>query len=178
MTFGDVLAIALVVVVSVVTLWAGIAAFAVLFSARARAAARGLCDAPGRQIAVGAGFALAAGIVSVILMTKGGPVSIVGFALLAAALSVGVLGSAGLALVVGDRLRAQDAALSPLGATLRGAALCVAAGLIPVIGWFFVMPVALLASLGAGVSVLFAKPRSAPESARVQAPPVALPAEA
>ncbi|MBC7808902.1 MAG: hypothetical protein H7145_22440, partial [Akkermansiaceae bacterium] len=131
MTFGDVLAITLLIVVTIVTLWAGIVAFTVVFSRRAQVAANSLTDAPGRQVGVGAVIAVIAGTLSVVLMGRGGPVAAFGFAVLAAALAVAVLGSAGLALVVSGRLRELDPRYSALSATTRGAALAVAAGLIP-----------------------------------------------
>lgn len=161
MTFGDVLAITLLIVVTVVTLWAGIVAFTVVFSRRAQVAANALTDAPGKQVGVGAVVALVAGILSVTLMGRGGPVAALGFAILAAALAVAVLGSAGLSLVIADRVRELDARYSRLSATARGAALAVAAGLIPVIGWFFLMPAALFASLGAGFTAMRAKRQTA-----------------
>lgn len=164
MTFGDVLAITLLIVVTVVTLWAGIVAFTVVFSRRAQVAANALTDAPGKQVGIGALVALVAGILSVTLMGRGGPVAALGFLILAAALAVAVVGSAGLALLIGARLRDQDARYSPLSSTTRGAALAVAAGLIPVIGWFFLMPAALFASLGAGFTALRTKKQVATQS--------------
>ena len=157
MTFGDVLAITLVIALTITTLWAGIVAFAVLFARRAQVAANALSDAPGKHIGIGFAVALVTGGVSVSLMTAGGPVAIIGFALLAATLAVAVLGSAGVALLVSERLREQDPNLPRLQSTASGAALAVAAGLLPIIGWFFLMPALLLASLGAGVFALRAK---------------------
>lgn len=170
MTFGDVLAITLLIVVTVVTLWAGIVAFTVVFSRRAQVAANALTDAPGKQVGIGAIVALITGILSVVLMGRGGPIAALGFAVLAAALAIAVLGSAGVALVIAVRLRELDTRYSPLSATTRGAALAVAAGLIPVIGWFFLLPAALLASLGAGFSAMRAK-----KQVVVQAEPQAIP---
>ncbi len=157
MTFGDVLSITLLIVVTVVTLWAGIVAFAVIFSRRAQVAADALTASPGKQVGIGVLVAAVVGLLSVSLMTAGGPVSAVGFAVLAAALALAVLGSSGLALVVAARLREMDARYSPLSSVAGGAALAVAAGLLPLVGWFFIMPVSLFASLGAGVAALTAK---------------------
>ncbi|MBC8138047.1 MAG: hypothetical protein H8F28_19370 [Fibrella sp.] len=176
MTFGDVLAITLLIVVTVVTLWAGIVAFTVVFSRRAQMAANALTDTPGKQIGIGALVALISGTLSVVLMGRGGPIAALGFAILAAALAVAVLGSAGLALAIAVRLRELDARYSPLSATTRGAALAVAAGLIPIIGWFFLMPAALFASLGAGFTAMRTKKQTAPQS-EPQAIPVAAAAE-
>ena len=151
MTFGDVLAITLLIVVTVVTLWAGIVAFTVLFSRRAQVAANALTDAPGKQVGTGVLIALIAGTLSVSLMGRGGPIAAVGFAILAAVLALAVLGSAGLALVVAERIRGLDPKYSSLSATARGV------GLIPIIGWFFLLPAALFASLGAGTAALTAR---------------------
>ena len=159
MTFGDVLAITLLIVVTVVTLWAGIVAFTVIFSRRAQVAANALTDAPGKQVGLGIGIFALSALVSVALMSKGGPISIIGFAIAASVLAVAVLGSAGLALVVAERIRGLEPTQSRLTATFQGAALAVAAGLIPVIGWFFLLPAAVFASLGAGISAMTAKPK-------------------
>lgn len=177
MTFGDVLAITLLIVVTVVTLWAGIVAFTVIFSRRAQIAANALTDAPGKQIGIGAVVALVAGTLSVVLMGRGGPVAAFGFAILAATLAVAVLGSAGLALALSVRLRELDARYSPLSATTRGAALAVAAGLIPIIGWFFLMPAALFASLGAGFTAMRTRKQPTVTSSESQAVPVAATAD-
>src|SRR4051812_33863567 len=105
MTFGDVLTIALMVVLTVVTTWAGIIAFSVLFSSKARAAAAALTAAPGRQIGTGFAVFVVAAAAAVTLMGKGGPLAASGFVIAAAVLAVAMLGSSGLALVVSERLR-------------------------------------------------------------------------
>ena len=165
MTIGDVLAHALLIAVTIGTLWAGIVAFTVIFSRRAQVAANALVDAPGKHIGIGLGIATVAGIVSVMLLTAGGPVAIVGIAVLAAALALAVLGSSGVALIIAERLQTLSPGQSRLRGAMGGAALAVATGLLPVVGWFFLMPALLMASLGAGVAALRAKtsPASAPE---------------
>ncbi len=165
MTFGDVLAITLLITVTILTLWAGIVAFTVLFSRRAQVAANALSDAPGKRIGLGALIATIAGTVSVMLMTAGGPVAIIGFAVIAAALALAVLGSSGIALLIAERLQTMEPSQSRLRGATVGAALAVATGLLPVIGWFFLMPVMVVASLGAGFVALRTKsaPASAPE---------------
>ena len=162
MTFGDVLAITLLIGVTIVTLWAGIVAFTVIFSRRAQVAANTLSDAPGKRIGIGALIALVAGFVSVSLITGGGPIAMLGFAALAATLALAVLGSAGVALLIAERLQALEPSQSRLRGATVGAALAVATGLLPVIGWFFLMPLLLLASLGAGASALLTKAETKP----------------
>ena len=161
MTLGDVLSIALMIVVTVVTVWTGILAFTVLFARRAQIAANALTDTPGKQLGIGALLALAFGILSVTLMGQGGPVAALGFLILAAGLALALVGSSGLALIMAERLRRLDSSHSLLAANARGAALAVAVGLIPIIGWFFLFPAALLASLGAGFTALTMKKQAA-----------------
>lgn len=172
MTFGDVLAITLLITVTITTLWAGLIAFTVLFARRAQVAANALVDAPGKRIGIGAVIALIAGTVSVILLTAGGPVAILGFAVLAAALALAVLGSSGITLLIAERLQLLEPAQSRLRGATVGAALAVATGLLPVIGWFFLMPALLFASLGAGFAALRTKATPAPAPER-QAVPLA-----
>ncbi|MBC8143225.1 MAG: hypothetical protein H7Y38_17500 [Armatimonadetes bacterium] len=172
MTFGDVLAITLLITVTITTLWAGLVAFTVLFSRRAQVAANALKDAPGKQIGIGALIALVAGTISVMLMTAGGPVAMIGFAMLAAALALAVLGSSGIALLIAERLQTLEPGQSRLRGATVGAALAVATGLLPVIGWFFLMPALLFASLGAGLAALRTK-ATAPAPERQAVPLVA-----
>jgi hypothetical protein len=161
MTFGDVLAITLLIVVTVITLWAGIVAFSVVFSGKARIAAQALTERPGRQIGFGFLIAAVSTGITIAFLSKGGPVASIGFFIAAAIMALAVMGSAGLAMVVAERLKQLDTTYSPLSSTVRGAALSVAVGLIPVIGWFFLFPAALCASLGAGMTALTTRKRPA-----------------
>jgi hypothetical protein len=78
-----------------------------------------------------------------------GPAKFAGFALIAVVLAVGVLGAAGLAAKMGERFVARDPHLSPAGAFLRGALALELAAAFPILGWFILVPFAIVTTLGA-----------------------------
>ena len=69
---------------------------------------------------------------------------------------VAALGSAAMVRLLGGRIDAMGSPMAPFASLTRASVLYVAAGFLPVIGWFFVMPVALLLSVGSGVAALLA----------------------
>ena len=71
------------------------------------------------------------------------------------------MGGAGLSLAASRRIREMDPDASEFSALVRGAGVLVLSGLLPVLGWFGIAPVALLVSLGAGLKAVFAR-RSQP----------------
>jgi hypothetical protein len=90
-----------------------------------------------------------------------------GLVLLVALASVG---AAGLAALMGERLRAEGVAASRAGALLRGAIALELAVVVPVIGWFVVLPLGTVMMLG---SAIFALLRWLPRAAAP--PPLAWP---
>ena len=56
-------------------------------------------------------------------------------------LSLAALGGSGLAILIARRVRDQEPELSAYAALMRGAALVVVPGLLPVFGWFLVTPI-------------------------------------
>lgn len=70
-------------------------------------------------------------------------------------------GAAGLAALMGARLRGAGLAASPPGALLRGAVALELAAVFPLIGWFVVLPLILVCTLGAiGFALLHWMPRA------------------
>lgn len=78
-----------------------------------------------------------------------GPAKFMGWALIAITLTVSALGAAGLAAKMGERLAARAGNVSPAGAFLHGAIALELAAAFPVIGWFILVPLAIVTSLGA-----------------------------
>ncbi len=91
------------------------------------------------------------------------PVKFAGFALMFLALAMAGLGAAGLASKMGEHLARKAAGLSPAGAFVRGALALELAAALPVVGWFIVVPLATVLSLGATAFALLKwMPRAAP----------------
>ncbi len=92
-----------------------------------------------------------------------GPAKFMGWSLLAAVLAVAGIGAAGLVAKMAMVLAQRSNNLSPVGAFVRGAVALELAAVFPIIGWFIIMPLALLVSLGATAFALLKwapRPRS------------------
>jgi hypothetical protein len=165
MTMADVLAVALVIVGLMATLPAPwLLARALLPGAVERARERlvarpVLCLFAGLVPAVlGIGVALA-------LLGQGGPpVKILGFALFTGTILVAGIGMAGLAAAVGERLPSAADAGRPWRGLVRGAICLELAFLVPFVGWFGLLPLALAAALGAAVLSLAGAAATPPAS--------------
>lgn len=164
---GDVLAVVAGIVGIGATLWAAIVVFAVLFPARVKRAALLAEQEWRKSLLWGAGVAFAAGGFGLILANQpNGLLRFVGWVLLLGLLAVAVLGAAGLADLTAKRVLRLNPGHSQLGATGRGAALLVAAGFLPILGWFAFFPVQALLALGAGARALLHRARVAAPAAQ------------
>jgi hypothetical protein len=169
MTLADVLAVAAGLVIA----GAGFASLSVILAvlfpaavARARLRAE---TRPGASAGIGAAAAFGAVVGGAIFLKAPLPplhLGAVGAFLIASSLAV--RGGAGLAAALGQRSRAgAPAAPGPAGILdlLRGALLLEAASLLPLVGWFVVLPAALFVSLGAGIASVFSRePQPAPSA--------------
>ena len=131
-------------------------AFWLLFpSAVERARAR-LEYTPWKTFWAGAVVLIAVTIPIVILIAIPlAPAKVLGVSLLALALSIACIGAAGLAARVAEQLRAGSSSLSSGAAFVRGALALELAAFFPMLGWFVVLPVAFIVSLGATFFALF-----------------------
>lgn len=109
---------------------------------------------PGRSLALGVMLAALLAVPMVVLLVMpNGVAQFLGYTLLALALAYAGIGAAGFATRVGG---------VGLRGMLIGAAVVEFAMALPVIGWFVVTPLLLLASLGAGTFALLRwRPRAA-----------------
>ena len=93
--------------------------------------------------------------VGVLLALPFGPAKFAGFVAIALTLAAASLGAAGLAARMGERLTLRtEGRLSPAGAFLRSAVALELAAAFPGLGWFIVIPLAVVTSLGATVFAL------------------------
>jgi len=159
MTGGDAWAYTMIVLVTCLSIWAGIVGVAMLTPSRCEAAARLLAAAPGKCIGLGAlfgGLGIAVGLWMMNLQAA--PVKIAGILLILAIVLAAFPGSAGLARVAARRGPTGEDTEPDLRATGRAAGLLVLASLAPGVGWFLVFPLQFFASVGAGVRVLRKRP--------------------
>jgi hypothetical protein len=165
MTMADVLAVALVILGLMATLPAQwLLARALLPGAVDRARER-LVSRP--ILCVLAGLvpaALGIGVALALLGQGGPPLKLLGFVLFAGTILVAAVGMAGLATAVGERLPSAADAGRPWRGLVRGAVCLELAFLVPFIGWFGLLPIALAAALGAAVLSLAAAAAAPPAS--------------
>jgi len=96
----------------------------------------------------------------ILLALPFGPAKFLGWILLAASLAVSSIGSAGIAAHLGERMKQTGNNYSPLSAFLRGSIVLELAAFFPVLGWFFLWPLALITAFGAtGFALLNWMPR-------------------
>jgi len=101
-----------------------------------------------------------------------GPAKFLGWILLAVALAFSSIGSAGIAMHLGDRMKQMGNNYTPLSAFLRGAVIFELAAFFPILGWFFIWPVALITAFGAtGFALLNWMPREKTQISSVTASP-------
>lgn len=152
---GDVLAVVASLVGICLTAWTTLLALSLLFPSRAERAADGIRIAPGRTFGWGVVLTAILGFAGLVLLGNPAPVAkLVGWLIMLTLLSLAALGASGLSLVLGGRVRDNEPHLSTYAALMRGAALVVVPGLLPVLGWFLVAPVVLLLGVGAGTRAL------------------------
>jgi hypothetical protein len=152
------------------TLWAVLLILDLLFPRRVAASAQLVERAPGRSfgfglLLAGVGIALSLG-----LLNGAGPLKLLGIILVGFLGVVASLGSAGIARIVAARVAERTGGRGfgghlAFGDMKTGAALMIAASMLPVVGWFFFFPVLFILSIGVGVQAL-RKPAPALEPLR------------
>lgn len=155
MTLGDILA-ALAVVFIVGASWAAAILLAALAFPRPVARAKAcLTTAPGRCAGAGTVALLVGGFPAFLLITFApGPLKLLGAVLLGVLGLLSTLGSAAIVRLVASRIDDLGSSLTAFGSLTRASVLYVSAGFLPVLGWFFFLPAALLLSVGCGLSAL------------------------
>ncbi|MBW3623862.1 MAG: hypothetical protein KY468_10695 [Armatimonadetes bacterium] len=167
MTIGDVLAVVAGVFGVGLSVWALLVGVAVMFGSAAHRGKAILLLSPFKVIVTGLLAGAVIGFIAVALMNQAnGALKLAGIALLLGLLAVSALGGGGLATIMAERVRRQDGGLSPFAALGRGAALLVIVANIPFFGWFLLLPVMTVVSLGLGIRTLFTHSSSIPVELR------------
>ena len=131
-------------------------------------AARRIAGRPGRALATGTLLVLALLITAGTFLKVASTLArLAGIGAILFSLSLAVLGGAGMATALARRLRAPAAGAPSIRELLRGVFVLESAALLPIVGWFVVLPSAFLISLGAGVHAVLrrASPAEAPAPA-------------
>jgi len=83
-----------------------------------------------------------------------------GWILLAASVALSSIGSAGISAHFGERMKQAGNRYTPLSAFIRGAVILELATFFPILGWLFLLPLALITAFGAtGFALLKWMPR-------------------
>lgn len=101
----------------------------------------------------------------ILLALPFGPAKFIGWILLAASLGISSIGSAGIAAHLGEQIKRASNEITPLNGFIRGAVVIELAAFFPVLGWFFLWPLALITAFGAtGFALLNWMPREKTQS--------------
>jgi hypothetical protein len=158
MIIGDVLGTTFLVLAMCVSVWALLVGVALVYGEPAGDARTRLEMGARHSLAVGFAMALVGGGLGTLFANlPNGLIKLGGWALLLGLLALAALGGGGMALLVGGRIEERAPRLSSFGALGRGAGLLIAAGLVPLLGWFVLTPLCLLTALGAGALVSHAR---------------------
>jgi hypothetical protein len=126
---------------------------------------------PWKSFLLGAGALIVAGIPIALLNAAAGPLQFIGIVSAFVLLTIVSIGAAGVAAMMGERLRGQGVNATTPGALVRGAIALEFAMVFPLVGWFIVLPLVALASLGAAVfAFLRWGVRASPVANRVSSP--------
>lgn len=158
---GDVFAIIASIVFICLSIWATILASSLLFSNKVKHAQTSFETKPGAVFGIGFAILLFT-VVTYSVMFPFPLLRLVGTAGLALVLSIGLMGAGGLAKVLGNRISPLDPNVSEFKNLARGAGLMVVLTLVPIVGWFFLTPLMIIMSLGAGFMSLFSKVETQP----------------
>jgi hypothetical protein len=158
-TIGDVLMVFGGAVALGFGAWCLVMLVNLLFPQQALKAAEAFANRAPAQIGLGAIVGLPTVLFALVLLNLPLPIAkLAGVVVLVAVVMVASLGFAGLAKLCGERVTSQGGAKHHYEALAKGTLLLVGAGLFPLIGWFVLAPLGLLASIGGGVRALRSKP--------------------
>lgn len=118
---------------------------------------------PWKSFFLGVMTLLFAGVPIALLNAAAGPLQFIGIVSAFVLLTLVSIGAAGIAALMGERLRGQGVGVSTPGALVRGAIALEFAMVFPLVGWFIVLPLVAIISLGAAMfALLHSSPKGQP----------------
>ncbi|MBM3121570.1 MAG: hypothetical protein FJZ97_05215 [Chloroflexi bacterium] len=163
---ADILAIVAILVLVGAAQVGLVITFCLLFPARVQAASARLEQHPWRSLLMGGGAAIVLALPVVVLLSlPAGVAKFLGWALFVGALAISGIGASGLVRLLARRMASQGLAEpGSLGTLVRSCLALELAILLPVVGWFLVLPLATAAAFGASLHAL-RRPAFAPSAA-------------
>ena len=147
---ADVLAPTLILLGLLLTLPAAWLLLRALFPGCVERTRARLHDGPGTSFALGIPVAGVLLVAPLVMLNRGGPpAKALGFLLFLGGFLLVGIGLAGLADLVGARLASPHDEGRPWRAQVRGAVCLVLSFLLPLVGWFGILPLAAVTSIGA-----------------------------
>jgi hypothetical protein len=166
-TIGDSFAVVAILGGICLSAWAMILSVALIFPGKANHARSRLVNKPWASFFTGFGIWATVGFVSVALIGNPFPLAkLMGWMVFMTLAAIAAVGSAGLANLASERLRTLAPDMTPYAATAKSAAVIVVAGLVPVLGWFLIIPFLTFAATGAGIQALMLREPVTAESPR------------
>jgi len=158
---ADISAIFFILLIISIAFPAMLAAWWLLFPALITRAQTRIEKSLARSFWLGLVIVIAVTIPIIILLALPfGPAKFIGWILIAAALALSSIGSAGIAAHLGERMKQAGNNYTPLSAFIRGSVILELATFFPILGWFFLLPLALIIAFGAtGFAILNWLPR-------------------
>lgn len=154
-TIGDSFAVVALLGGICLSAWALIMAVALVFPSKAAQGRDRLVGKPWASFFIGMLMWASIGVVSMGLLASPLPLAkLVGWVGILALASIAAVGSAGLATLASERLSAMAPDATPYASLSKSTATIVIASLVPVLGWFLIVPFLVFASTGAGVAAL------------------------
>ncbi len=166
-TIGDSFAVVALLGGICLSAWALMMAIALVFPGKAEHAKSRLVNRPWASFFIGLLIWATVGIVSIAFLASPlPPAKLVGWMGILGLASVAAIGSAGLASLASERLKALAPEQTHYACLSKSAAYIVISGIVPVLGWFLIVPFLIFASTGAGMAALLVRDRQTAESPR------------
>lgn len=151
---GDIFGLILLIVSSAASTIAMLTLLIFLIPKRVQRTRHVIQNSPGRSFIIGFVNTIFFLLIATIFAQGGDGGGLLALIIVLALLSFSAVGLASLTLLLRDRIYPEAIKSSGLKSTLKSALLVVLAGMLPLLGWFVLAPIVLIAALGASIVVL------------------------
>jgi hypothetical protein len=157
-TIGDSFAIVAILGGICLSAWALIMTLALIFPSKSGQAKERLIARPWAAFFAGLAMWATIGLFGFILLSIPLPIGkLMGWTVIMGLLSIASIGAAGLASLASHRLLELAPEITPYASLSKSAAVIVVSGLVPLLGWFLIVPVLTFVSTGAGLQALLSR---------------------